>query len=109
MERFLKDLPAGSIGLDVGCGNGKNLMVNKDVFIVASDRYVLSTSTMGEIMASFILNLFHFYLFFLFHIISQYKMSSHSQFISTRTDPFVQIGKPGSDCNQAPAPFSHRG
>jgi hypothetical protein len=29
------------VGLDVGCGNGKNLMVNRDVFIVASDRYVI--------------------------------------------------------------------
>lgn len=43
VEKFLKELPAGSVGLDVGCGNGKNLMVNKDVFIVASDRYVLYT------------------------------------------------------------------
>lgn len=40
VERFLKELPSGSVGLDVGCGNGKYLTVNKDVFIVASDRYV---------------------------------------------------------------------
>ncbi|RHZ55664.1 tRNA (carboxymethyluridine(34)-5-O)-methyltransferase [Aspergillus thermomutatus] len=38
VERFLKGLAPGSIGLDVGCGNGKYLSVNKDVFIVASDR-----------------------------------------------------------------------
>ncbi|KAF7119175.1 hypothetical protein CNMCM5793_008919 [Aspergillus hiratsukae] len=38
VERFLKELAPGSIGLDVGCGNGKYLSVNKDVFIVASDR-----------------------------------------------------------------------
>ncbi|EAW07981.1 tRNA (carboxymethyluridine(34)-5-O)-methyltransferase [Aspergillus clavatus NRRL 1] len=38
VERFLKELPPGSIGLDVGCGNGKYLSVNQDVFIVASDR-----------------------------------------------------------------------
>ncbi|KAJ5090397.1 Methyltransferase type 11 [Penicillium argentinense] len=38
VERFLQELTPGSVGLDVGCGNGKNLMVNKDVFIVASDR-----------------------------------------------------------------------
>ncbi|KAJ5317304.1 hypothetical protein PENANT_c034G02118 [Penicillium antarcticum] len=38
VERFLQDLAPGSVGLDVGCGNGKNLMVNRDVFIVASDR-----------------------------------------------------------------------
>lgn len=40
VERFLQELPAGSVGLDVGCGNGKNMLVNKDVFIVGSDRYV---------------------------------------------------------------------
>lgn len=39
VERFLKELPAGSLGLDAGCGNGKYLAVNKDVYIVASDRY----------------------------------------------------------------------
>lgn len=40
MEQFLKQLQPGSVGLDVGCGNGKYLTVNKDVFIIASDRYV---------------------------------------------------------------------
>ncbi|KAK8212588.1 S-adenosyl-L-methionine-dependent methyltransferase, partial [Phyllosticta capitalensis] len=38
VERFLKSLPAGSIGLDVGCGNGKYLAVNPDLYIIASDR-----------------------------------------------------------------------
>ena len=38
IERFLKDLPDGSVGLDVGCGNGKYLAVNSNVFILASDR-----------------------------------------------------------------------
>ncbi|KAI9819809.1 MAG: tRNA methyltransferase, has a role in tRNA modification [Thelocarpon impressellum] len=38
VERFLKELPAGSVGLDVGCGNGKYLAVDANVFIVASDR-----------------------------------------------------------------------
>ncbi|KLJ10127.1 hypothetical protein EMPG_14482 [Blastomyces silverae] len=38
VERFLKERPPGSIGLDIGCGNGKYLPVNSDVFIVASDR-----------------------------------------------------------------------
>jgi hypothetical protein len=42
VERFLQAQAPGSVGLDVGCGNGKNLTVNKDVFIVASDRYVSS-------------------------------------------------------------------
>lgn len=40
VERFLTGLAPGAVGLDVGCGNGKNLMVNRDVFIIASDRYV---------------------------------------------------------------------
>ncbi|KAI5302367.1 hypothetical protein KEM56_000748 [Ascosphaera pollenicola] len=38
VERFLQSQSPGSIGLDIGCGNGKYLPVNKDVFIVASDR-----------------------------------------------------------------------
>ena len=37
VENFLKSLPDGSIGLDVGCGNGKNLQVNPRIFIIASD------------------------------------------------------------------------
>ncbi|KAI1487926.1 S-adenosyl-L-methionine-dependent methyltransferase, partial [Biscogniauxia mediterranea] len=35
---FLLSQPPGSVGLDVGCGNGKYLGVNRDVFIVGSDR-----------------------------------------------------------------------
>lgn len=38
VESFLKSQIPGSIGLDVGCGNGKYLTVNHDVFIVGSDR-----------------------------------------------------------------------
>ena len=38
VERFLKDRPDGSIGLDVGCGNGKYLAVNPKIFILGSDR-----------------------------------------------------------------------
>ncbi|KAJ5272854.1 hypothetical protein N7478_007979 [Penicillium angulare] len=38
VEQYLQNLPPGAIGLDVGCGNGKNLMVNRNVFIIASDR-----------------------------------------------------------------------
>ncbi|KAF2262904.1 uracil-5--methyltransferase TRM9 [Lojkania enalia] len=38
VERFLKELPDGAVGADVGCGNGKYLTVNPRVFIVASDR-----------------------------------------------------------------------
>jgi len=35
---FLQAQPPGSVGIDVGCGNGKYLGVNKDVFMVGSDR-----------------------------------------------------------------------
>ncbi|MCJ1384946.1 tRNA methyltransferase, has a role in tRNA modification [Xylographa soralifera] len=38
VEHFLKALPDGSVGLDIGCGNGKYLGVNPRIFIVASDR-----------------------------------------------------------------------
>ena len=38
IERFLKDLPDGSVGLDIGCGNGKYLAVNPNIFIIGSDR-----------------------------------------------------------------------
>lgn len=31
-------MPSGSVGIDIGCGNGKYLPVNRDIFIVASDR-----------------------------------------------------------------------
>jgi tRNA (uracil-5-)-methyltransferase TRM9 len=40
VERFLKELPDGAVGVDVGCGNGKYLAVNPQVFIVGSDRSV---------------------------------------------------------------------
>lgn len=35
---FLRTRQKGSIGADIGCGNGKYLGVNPDVFIVGSDR-----------------------------------------------------------------------
>lgn len=38
MEEFLKSRSLGEVGIDVGCGNGKYLGVNKDVFILGSDR-----------------------------------------------------------------------
>lgn len=38
VERFLQQMPAGSVGLDIGCGNGKYLAVNPNIFILASDR-----------------------------------------------------------------------
>ncbi|EMC96134.1 hypothetical protein BAUCODRAFT_33477 [Baudoinia panamericana UAMH 10762] len=38
IERFLRNLSDGSVGLDVGCGNGKYLAVNRNIFIIGSDR-----------------------------------------------------------------------
>ena len=38
VSEFLLSIPSGSIGLDVGCGNGKYLLVNPNVHIIASDR-----------------------------------------------------------------------
>jgi tRNA (uracil-5-)-methyltransferase TRM9 len=38
VSSFLSSLPPGSIGLDIGCGNGKYLTVNRDIFILGSDR-----------------------------------------------------------------------
>ncbi|PMD26538.1 S-adenosyl-L-methionine-dependent methyltransferase [Hyaloscypha hepaticicola] len=38
VESFLQSLSPGSVGLDVGCGNGKYLTVSQDVFIIGSDR-----------------------------------------------------------------------
>ena len=38
VESFLQALEPGAIGLDVGCGNGKYFTVNRDIFIVGSDR-----------------------------------------------------------------------
>ena len=38
ITKFLLSLPPGSIGLDVGCGNGKYLDINPHIYIVGSDR-----------------------------------------------------------------------
>ncbi|KAI5819044.1 S-adenosyl-L-methionine-dependent methyltransferase [Pyronema omphalodes] len=38
VEKFLKEMPTGSIGLDVGCGNGKYLTVNPNIYMIGSDR-----------------------------------------------------------------------
>ncbi|KAF8426656.1 S-adenosyl-L-methionine-dependent methyltransferase [Tirmania nivea] len=38
VENFLKGLPVGSVGLDIGCGNGKYMAVNPNIFILGSDR-----------------------------------------------------------------------
>ena len=38
ISRFLLSLSAGSIGIDVGCGNGKYLDINPQIYIIGSDR-----------------------------------------------------------------------
>ncbi len=38
VESFIRSLAPGAIGLDVGCGNGKYLTLNQDIFIIGSDR-----------------------------------------------------------------------
>ncbi|KAL0092663.1 S-adenosyl-L-methionine-dependent methyltransferase [Phycomyces blakesleeanus] len=38
VEKFLTELPTGSIGADVGCGNGKYIGVNPNVLVLGSDR-----------------------------------------------------------------------
>lgn len=38
VSSFLASQSPGSIGLDVGCGNGKNMGVNRDVVIIGCDR-----------------------------------------------------------------------
>lgn len=38
VEKFLKSQASFSVGLDVGCGNGKYLNVNKELLIIGTDR-----------------------------------------------------------------------
>ena len=38
ISNFLLSLPPGSVGLDIGCGNGKYLNINPTIYIVGSDR-----------------------------------------------------------------------
>ncbi|KAL2314769.1 tRNA (carboxymethyluridine(34)-5-O)-methyltransferase [Schizosaccharomyces pombe] len=40
VEKFLKSLPLGSVGVDIGCGNGKYQKVNPNVYMIGSDRCV---------------------------------------------------------------------
>ena len=38
ISEFLLSLSPGSVGLDIGCGNGKYLDINPDIYIIGSDR-----------------------------------------------------------------------
>lgn len=49
IENFLKTQTPGSVGVDIGCGNGKYLAVNPNIFIVGSDRsHNLTTIARGR-------------------------------------------------------------
>lgn len=38
VEKFLKELPFGSVGIDIGCGNGKYLSIgSKNIYIIGAD------------------------------------------------------------------------
>ncbi|CEP60815.1 tRNA (carboxymethyluridine(34)-5-O)-methyltransferase LALA0_S02e00254g [Lachancea lanzarotensis] len=38
VTKYLEDQQTGSVGIDVGCGNGKYLDINPNVFLIGSDR-----------------------------------------------------------------------
>lgn len=38
IEKFLKELPSGALVADIGCGNGKYLGINPDIFMIGTDR-----------------------------------------------------------------------
>lgn len=38
VEKFINEIEPGSLVLDVGCGNGKYLSVNKNLLMVGTDR-----------------------------------------------------------------------
>lgn len=48
IEQFLLELPEGSLVYDVGCGNGKYLGVNKQLFFIATDRSLGLLTTARE-------------------------------------------------------------
>ncbi|KAG0202280.1 tRNA methyltransferase, has a role in tRNA modification [Mortierella sp. GBA30] len=48
VEEFLKTMPPGFVGADVGCGNGKYIGVNPRLFMVGSDRSSNLISICGE-------------------------------------------------------------
>ncbi|KAF9360525.1 tRNA methyltransferase, has a role in tRNA modification [Mortierella sp. AD094] len=48
VEEFLLTMPPGYIGADVGCGNGKYIGVNPNLFVVGSDRSSNLISICGE-------------------------------------------------------------
>lgn len=48
IEAFLNELPDASLVFDVGCGNGKYLGVNKNLYMVGTDRSIGLLKTAQE-------------------------------------------------------------
>jgi len=58
ISNYLVSLPPYSLGLDVGCGNGKNMPVNPQLFILGSDRsesLIRIAAEKGEVVVADIL------------------------------------------------------
>ena len=48
IQKFINELPNGSLVYDVGCGNGKYLGVNKERYIIGTDRSMGLLATANE-------------------------------------------------------------
>ncbi|PIA17724.1 S-adenosyl-L-methionine-dependent methyltransferase, partial [Coemansia reversa NRRL 1564] len=48
IERYLREQTVGSVGADVGCGNGKYLGLRPDIFIIGTDRSQALVEICGE-------------------------------------------------------------